>query len=105
MALATELIRAEPHTEIGNLLQRQQNVDLVIAQWARRAVEEQPNAQRVHHSVLHNDLRHFLVKLGKSLAESEDPQTCQHCLPASIHGEQRWQAGWSLPEVVHDFQI
>jgi signal transduction histidine kinase/ActR/RegA family two-component response regulator len=26
-------------------------------------------------------------------------------LPASRHGETRWEAGWSLPEVVRDYQI
>jgi signal transduction histidine kinase/ActR/RegA family two-component response regulator len=26
-------------------------------------------------------------------------------LPATVHGEQRWQTGWSLAEVVRDYQI
>ena len=43
--------------------------------------------------------------IGRSLAESDDASTSQHCLPATIHGEQRWETGWSLVEVVRDYQI
>jgi signal transduction histidine kinase len=103
MSLDPQLIRSEPHTEIGTILQR--SVEMVIERWSRRAVEEQPNAKRVHHEVLLDHLQDFLSTLGRSLVESEDPDTCQHCLPASMHGEQRWEAGWSLPEVVRDYQI
>ena len=46
MSIDSEAIRSEPHPEIGNLLRR--NIGLVIDRWSRRAVEEQPNAARVH---------------------------------------------------------
>jgi signal transduction histidine kinase/ActR/RegA family two-component response regulator len=101
--LDSQRIRSEPHEAIGTLLQ--ENVDVLVDLWAERAIQEQPHAKRVHHAVLHNHLHEFLRTLGRSLAESEDGSTCQHCLPASIHGEQRWDTGWSLPEVVRDFQI
>jgi signal transduction histidine kinase/CheY-like chemotaxis protein len=101
--LDSQRIRSEPHEAIGTLLQ--ENVDVLVDLWAGRAMQEQPHAKRVHHAVLHNHLHEFLRTLGRSLAESEDASTCQHCLPAAIHGEQRWDAGWSLPEVVRDFQI
>jgi signal transduction histidine kinase/ActR/RegA family two-component response regulator len=55
--------------------------------------------------VLLDHLRDFLVQLGEGLAESADPSTCQHRLAAVVHGEQRWDAGWSLAEVVRDYQI
>ena len=103
MHLDSQQIRAEPHAEIGMLIQ--DNIEALVDLWSERAVEEQPQAKRVHHAVLHNHLHEFLRTLGRSLAESKDPHNCQHCLPASIHGEQRWDAGWSLPEVVRDFQI
>ena len=103
MPVTARLIRAEPHTEIGTLLQRYAGV--IIDRWGRQAVEEQPHAKRVHHAVLLDHLHDFLTTLGKSLAESEDPHTCQHCVPALTHGGQRWQAGWSLPELVRDYQI
>src|SRR5437868_747583 len=103
MSLDPQVIRSEPHTEIGNLIQR--NVGTLIERWSRRAVEEQPKAQRVHHAVLLDHFHDFLAALGRSLAESELRKTSEHCLTATVHGEHRWEAGWSLPEVVCDYQI
>jgi len=103
MSIDPQVIRSEPHAEIGELLR--ENVGILLERWSRRAVEEQPNAKRVHHDVLLNHLRDFLMRLGASLAESEDPLTGQHYIPAVIHGEQRWETGWSLTEVVRDYQI
>jgi signal transduction histidine kinase/ActR/RegA family two-component response regulator len=99
----SQQIRSERHSEVGILIQ--ENAETLVDLWSERAVREQPRAERVHHSVLQNHLRDFLRKLGASLAESDDLKTGQHCLPASIHGEQRWHAGWSLSEVVRDYQI
>src|SRR5262249_32522234 len=73
--------------------------------WAQRAVAEQPNASRAHHAVLLDHLHSLLWRLGRSLAESEHGDTTGHCAPAREHGEQRWEAGWSLSEVVRDYQI
>jgi signal transduction histidine kinase len=78
---------------------------MVIDRWARRAVEEQPHAQRVHHDVLLDRFGAFLLALGSSLAEAHDLDTGKHCLPALEHGEQRWENGWSLPELVRDYQL
>lgn len=103
MPLNSRKIRAQPHTEIGLILQ--ENVDLLVEQWSARARDEEPHAQRVHHTVLQDDLRGFLRTLGQSLVASEDEEAGQHRLPAALHGEQRWKAGWSLTEVVRDFQI
>jgi signal transduction histidine kinase/ActR/RegA family two-component response regulator len=103
MSVHSQEIRSEPHTEIGDLLQH--HVTTVIERWSRQAVAEQPHAQRVHHSVLLNQLPDFLRMLGRSLMEPKEPDTRQHCLAALSHGEQRWEAGWSLPEVVRDYQI
>jgi signal transduction histidine kinase/ActR/RegA family two-component response regulator len=98
-----QVIRAEPHTEIGAVLQ--QNIGIILERWSRRAALEQPNARRVHHAVLLDDLQDFLQNLARSLMESEDPHTWRHCLPAAKHGEQRWDTGWSLAEVIRDYQI
>jgi signal transduction histidine kinase len=68
-------------------------------------MEEQVNAQRVHHATLLDHLRELLTKLAKSLAESEASAHVQHAQSAAQHGEQRWETGWSLIEVVQDFQI
>ncbi len=103
MSVDPEVIRSESYFEIGALLQQQASE--LLERWSRRAVEEQPNAKRVHHSVMLDHLYELLRTLGTSLAESEDELTCKHRLSALIHGEQRWEAGWSLPELIRDFQI
>jgi signal transduction histidine kinase/ActR/RegA family two-component response regulator len=103
MSVDPQVIRSEQHREIGDLLD--QNVGLVVERWGRRAVAEQPNAKRVHHAVLLDHLYDLLKKLGQSLRESEARQTGQHCIPALVHGEQRWENGWSLPELIRDYQI
>ncbi|HET6326502.1 MAG TPA: ATP-binding protein [Planctomycetaceae bacterium] len=103
MSVDPQVIRSERHREIGDLLH--QNVGVVVDRWSRRAVAEQPNARRVHHDVLLDHLSDLLTKLSQSLRESDENQTGQHCLPALIHGEQRWETGWSLPELVRDYQI
>jgi signal transduction histidine kinase/ActR/RegA family two-component response regulator len=102
MPLDPELIRAEPHTEVGQLIQR--DVGILLDRWTRRAVQEQPNARRVHHQALLDHMQDLLSALGRSLAESDDAAYL-HILPASTHGEQRWETGWSLTEVVRDYQI
>ncbi|HEV8061851.1 MAG TPA: hybrid sensor histidine kinase/response regulator, partial [Gemmataceae bacterium] len=103
MSINPVAIRAERHTEVGQLVQG--SIDILLETWAYRAIEEQPEAKRVHHATLLDHLRDFLLRLGKSLAESHEAHTKQHFLPATQHGEQRWAAGWSLIEVVRDFQI
>lgn len=103
MAIDPNVIRAEAHTEIG--LHLIQGIGIVLERWSRRAVEEQPNAMRVHHAVLLDHLHDFLYRLGHTLAESANSETCEHHAPAVVHGEQRWEAGWLLSEVVRDYQI
>ncbi len=103
MSINPVAIRAERHTEVGQLVQG--NIDILLETWAYRAIEEQPEAKRVHHETLLDHLRDFLLRVGKSLAEAHESSTKQHFLPATQHGEQRWAAGWSLIEVVRDFQI
>jgi signal transduction histidine kinase/ActR/RegA family two-component response regulator len=103
MSVDPGIIRAEPHTEVGFLIRR--DTSILIERWSLRAMQEQANARRVHHQALVDHFHDFLQALGHSLAESDDAAACQHCLPATIHGEDRWESGWSLPEVVRDYQI
>jgi signal transduction histidine kinase/ActR/RegA family two-component response regulator len=103
MSVDPRVIRAEQHREIGNLLH--QNVGIVLDRWSVRAVQEQPNATRVHHDVLLDHLQELLRKIARGLKESENGQMGEHCLSAFNHGEQRWENGWSLSEVVRDYQI
>jgi signal transduction histidine kinase len=103
MSLDPHTIRSQSHTDVGVLLER--GADVIVERWGRRAVEEQPNAPRVHHAVLVDHLRDFLRALARSLAESQSPNNTQHHRTAMIHGGQRWETGWSLTEVVRDYQI
>jgi signal transduction histidine kinase len=99
----TKAIKADRFIEIGRLIER--DASLIIDAWSRRALAEQPKAQRVHHEVLRDGLPAFLYALGRSLAESVEGHAAAHQWTAKEHGEQRWEAGWSLREVVQDYQI
>jgi signal transduction histidine kinase len=103
MTTDPRVLRTERHGEIGRIIQR--DARALVERWSYRAVEEQPQAARVHHEALHDDLPEFLHSLGQSLAHSTDPESAPHREPAREHGEQRWEDGWSLSEVVRDYQI
>jgi signal transduction histidine kinase/CheY-like chemotaxis protein len=103
MTIDPQQIRAERHTEVGAVLQR--DASLIVERWRQRAMAEQPNAQRVHQATLLDHLPIFLWEMGRSLAESDTSNGRAHCEPALKHGEHRWETGWSLSEVVRDYQI
>jgi hypothetical protein len=99
----TRAIHAEAHERLAILIHRDSLA--LIETWARRAAEEEPAARRVHHETLLDHLPAFLTALAASLGAVEEDQALQHRLPAFHHGEQRWQQGWTLPEVVRDYQL
>ncbi len=103
MNLNPQLLRSEQHVEVGQVIQR--DADLLIEQWSQRAIQEQPHAARAHHQVLLDHLPRLLHLLGQSLADSINGNSSPHHAPAEEHGEQRWEVGWSLPEVIRDYQI
>lgn len=103
MTVDAAVIRAEPHEEFGALIQ--QDATLIVEAWARRAAHEQPQAKRIHHAALLDHLPGLLWELGASLAIADENGDCNHCPPARLHGQTRWQTGWSLVEVVRDYQI
>jgi signal transduction histidine kinase len=98
-----QVVRAERYAEIGTIIQRDTTV--LIDQWARRAVEEQPNARRVHHKDLLDDLPRLLWEVGGHLMSVGEADGSPHRRYALEHGEHRWQTGWSLTEVVRDYRI
>jgi signal transduction histidine kinase len=103
MSIDPHVVRSESHGDIGSVLQR--DTGILIERWCHRAVEEQPQAARVHQEVLRDSLPAFLAALGRSLEASDEQNGSQHKAPALEHGEQRWENGWSLPEVIRDYQI
>lgn len=103
MSIETERIRAEPHHEIGSIILS--DAALLVERWAERAREEQPTATRAHHDVLRNELLPFLQAVGEGLRQSGNRNPSEHRIEAVEHGEQRWDNGWSLTELVRDYQI
>ena len=99
----TQVIRAEPHAEIGALIQC--SIDVLVERWCARALAEQTVARQVHHAALRDHLPKFLRAIGQVLSQSGTDGTPQHRLPALEHGEERWVHGWSLSELVRDYQL
>lgn len=102
MDVDTDVIRAEPHVEIGSLLQR--NANAIVDRWCKAARDETTAAQRAHHVVLRDDLPAFLDAMGRALKHSGRPEL-DLSSKAKEHGSQRWDNGWSVTELVRDYQI
>jgi signal transduction histidine kinase len=102
MDIATDLIRAEQHVEIGNLLQRYAHQ--IVDRWCHVARDETTAAQRVHQLVLRDELPAFIEAMGVALKEPGTPEKAPRKL-AREHGGQRWDSGWSLTELVRDYQL
>jgi signal transduction histidine kinase len=103
MTIATSAIRSEPHHEIGSIISR--NAEELVERWCVRALAEQPHASRVYLDVLQNELREFLRAMGRVLLQAGERDPSAHRDQAREHGEQRWDNGWSLAELVRDYQI
>jgi signal transduction histidine kinase/CheY-like chemotaxis protein len=103
MPVDPQQVHAEPHPEIGAIIQR--DASHIIERWRQRAVLEQPHASRLHHDALLDHLPTFLHQMSRSLAVAVHEGNGWHTPPAGEHGEQRWEHGWSLAEVVRDYQI
>ena len=102
MSTKSAVLRAESHATVGAVILRDAGV--IINRWAKRAAEEQPSAKRVHHDVLLDHLPTFLWELGRSLADN-GKEAQRLVRPANVHGDQRWETGWSIDEVVRDYQL
>jgi signal transduction histidine kinase len=101
MALSIKELRAESYSDIGSLIEG--SADLILDEWCRRALEEQPKAKRVNTPALRDHLGNLLRSIGQALRDTTNasrPRTA-----AVQHGEQRWQTGWSLTEMVRDYQL
>jgi signal transduction histidine kinase len=77
----------------------------IVEVWCERVRAEEPTAARVHDDVLRNRLRDFLVSMGRGLLQSGERNPRAHRNTAIEHGEQRWDHGWSIVELVRDYQI
>lgn len=103
MTIEIERIRSEPHVEIGSIIAR--DTAEIIDTWCARAKDEQPTAVRLHHAALRNQLPGFLQSIAHALVQGGQGNPEPHREHAIEHGEQRWESGWSLTELVRDYQI
>lgn len=103
MTISTTAIRSEAHHEIGTIISS--HASDLVDRWCARALAEQPTARRVYLDVLRNELREFLKALGHGLMQGGELEPRQHRDQARGHGEQRWDSGWSITELVRDYQI
>jgi PAS domain S-box-containing protein len=103
MTVDPQVLRAERHLSVAEVIRR--DAAKLIERWAERSVLEQPRAARLHHQTLLDHLPRFLRALSHALAHSEPADTLEPRLPALQHGAQRWAEGWSLPELIKDYQI
>src|ERR687892_529598 len=65
MNIDTDVVRAESHVEIAQLLER--DADTIVELWCMRALEEQSAAKRAHHDVLRDHLPKFLHAMAVAL--------------------------------------
>jgi signal transduction histidine kinase len=103
MTIDTQAVRAEPHVEIGTLLQK--HADEIVDRWCALARDDLTAAKRSHHMVLRDELPEFLRVMGHDLREAGLAASERNRRTASEHGAQRWDNGWSLAELVRDYQL
>jgi signal transduction histidine kinase len=101
--LNAQAIRLERHQRVAELIRR--DAALITERWTARARSEQPQQTHLRHDLLLDHLPAFLEGLAESLEATDEDIALRHQLPAFQHGEQRWDNGWSLPEVIRDYQI
>jgi signal transduction histidine kinase len=102
MMVSAAQVRSEQHAEVGAVIRR--DAALILERWCKRVVADRPDDARAHHAALLDHLPALLDQIGHFLGEVSDANACPHARPARRHGDQRWEAGWSLSEVVHDYQ-
>jgi len=103
MSIAPHALWSERFEQIGQLIEAR--TEVLAERWAKRACEEQQDALPAHHADLRNRLPDLLRAMGRSLATAHNSVPAVHTMLALEHGEQRWQLGWRLSEVIRDYQI
>src|SRR2546423_13463895 len=85
MGIDTNVIRSEPHIDIGALLEG--NADIVVELWCERAAEEQPTAKRAHNVVLRDHFPKLVRAIGKALKQAGNSHALLPAKAALQHGE------------------
>lgn len=100
MTADSGVIRTEANERLGRLIL--EHTDDLTRRWQERAVVEQPAAGRVHRAALGDHLPDLLSAIARRL-RAEVSTGAERV--AGQHGQQRWESGWSLIELVRDYQI
>jgi signal transduction histidine kinase len=91
------------YASIGALIE--QNAEALVDAWSERVSQAQAPARRAHAGALRDELPAFLRALGAQLASGAEADRQRPNAVAARHGRQRWQLGWSIAEVVRDYQV
>lgn len=102
MTANSGVIRSESYERLGRLIL--EHGDDLIRRWQQRAVVEEPVASRVHQSALCDHLPELLAAIARRL-QAQGNARSDAAVVADLHGQQRWESGWSLSELVRDYQI
>ncbi len=103
MSIAPHELWSERFEQIGTTIER--NAETLTERFGQRATKELRDGAPAHRNDMRDRLPDLLRVMGRSLARSENSIPAAHTMLALEHGEQRWQIGWRLAEVIRDYQI
>ena len=93
MSADVQVIRAEPYTEVGDVLRRDAGV--LLERWAVRAAAEQPGARRVHHEALLDHLPGFLEARAGRMQQAGDPEGwMRRMTPLTVRADKASYTAW-----------
>jgi PAS domain S-box-containing protein len=103
MTTDPDSVLAQRHSLIGQIMRA--HADSIVDRWTQRAVQRAALGRLDHREQLRNKLPYFLDQLGSELTTQGQDRRRELRFAAREHGEQRWQHGWRLDEVVRDYQL
>lgn len=102
MTANSGVIRSESYERLGRLIL--EHTDDLTRRWQERAVVEQPAANRMHQDALRDHLPELLAAIARRL-QAQGNVSADAAQVANRHGRERWESGWSLIELIRDYQI
>ncbi len=88
---------------IGRLLEK--NATQIMERWFERAGKEQMHAQPHQREKAMNELHEMLESLGQRLRKQSNHALAVASQLAREHGEQRFDLGWNIVDLVRDYEI
>ncbi len=100
---AEETPYVEEFRALGQILER--DAELIMARWFERASEEQVHSAAGQREVAKVELLEMLVSLGQQLYMQSNHAMETAGQIARDHGEQRFEIGWNIVDLVQDYEI